>query len=168
MSIGKISMQTNYLNPTSFLVSVKRLPNVVFFTQRAILPSVSMSAVTTPTPLKNIYNVPDHLEYAELDLSFIIDEDMNNYLEILRWMEGIATPEKLSQYDRLQKSEEGIRSDIVVVLTNSAKNPHIEIRYKDAFPLTISPISLDITPSDVQYPEATVTFRHNGFEITQL
>lgn len=161
-------MQTNYLNPTSFLVSVERLPNVEFFTQRAILPSVSMSAVTTPNPLKNLYNVPDHLEYAELDLSFILDENMNNYIEVLRWMEGISTPETLSQFDRLKKTKDGIVSDIVVILTNSHKNPHIEFRFKDAFPLTISPISLDITPGDIVNPEVTVTFRHNGFEVTQL
>lgn len=163
-----MNMQTNYLNPTSFLVSIERLPNVEFTTQRAILPSISMSAVTTPNPLKNIYQVPDHLEYAELDLSFILNENLDNYIEILNWMEGLATPDSLSQFDRLKKTKDGLKSDIVIIVTNSHKNPNIEFRFKDAFPLTISPISLDITPGDIVNPEVTVTFRHNGFSITQL
>ena len=83
-------------------------------------------------------------------------------------MEGLATPESLSQFDCLKNTRDGLKSDIVIIVTNSHKNPNIEFRFKDAFPLTISPISLDITPGDVVNPEVTVTFRHNGFTITQL
>jgi hypothetical protein len=159
-------MITNYLSPTSFVVSVSRMPNVEFFTRRAIIPGVSMTPAERPSPIKNLYEVSDRISYAELDLSFIIDEDMANYIEVLNWMEGIGTPDSTDQFANLQKSKDGTRSDISLIINNSSKNPNIRFDFKECFPISLSPISLDVTAGDIQYPEATVTFRHNGFSIS--
>lgn len=156
-------MITNYLSPVSFVISVERLPNVEFFTQKATIPGISMTPVAQPSPLKTLYNTPDRLEYAEFDLSFIIDENMDNYIEILRWMEGLGNPESTDQFRNLDKSKFGIVSEITLLIQNSNRNPNIKFTFKECFPINLSPINLDVTQPDVFYPEATVTFRHNGF-----
>ena len=157
-------MITNYLSPVSFVVSVERLPNVEFFTQKAVIPGLSMTPTTQPTPLKTLYNIPDRLEYQELDLSFIIDESMKNYNEILTWMEGLGTPDSSDQYKNLKETKFADRSDITLLIQNSNRNPNLKFTFKDCFPINLSSISLDVTQQDVFYPECTVTFRHNGFK----
>lgn len=156
-------MITNYLSPISFVVSIERLPNVEFFTQKATIPGLTMTPSVQPTPLKTLYNTPDRLEYAELDLSFIIDESMNNYLEVLRWMEGMGSPESTNQFANLKDSKYGTVSDITILVQNSNRNPNIKFTFKECFPINLSPVNLDVTSQDVFYPECTVTFRHNGF-----
>ena len=156
-------MITNYLSPISFVVSVERLPNVEFFTQKATIPSLSMTPTSQPTPLKTLYNTPDRLEYAELDLSFIIDESMDNYFEILSWMEGMGNPESTNQFKALKESKYGVSSDITLLIQNSNRNPNIKFTFKASFPINLSSVILDVTQQDVFYPEATATFRHNGF-----
>jgi len=161
-------MITNYLSPLEFVVSVKRLPNVQFFTQKASIPSLNINPVDRATPFKMLHETGDKLTYGELNLSFIIDEKMNNYLEIYNWMLGIAFPEEFDQYKNLEESEYGTRSDISIVVMNSHKNPNIEVSFKDCFPISLGDVMLDTTSTDVQYPEASVTFIHNGYTIKQL
>ena len=77
-------MITNYFSPLEFVVTVKRLPNIEFFTQRTQIPGVSATPVAKPTPFNTMYETPDKLVYNNFDFSFIIDEKMNNYLEVYR------------------------------------------------------------------------------------
>ena len=167
MSTGK-SMITNYLSPLEFIVNVQRLPNVKFFTQRTSIPNVSVAPIEKPSPLNAIYEPGDRLRYGDLNFSFIVDEDMSNYLEVFNWLKGLSFPENNDQYQNLQSSQEGLRSDISIQILNSHKNPGIQIYYYDCFPTDLSEIPLDTTQSDIVYPEANVVFRYNYFEITKL
>lgn len=157
-------MITNYLSPTSFTVTIDRIPNVEFFTQKVNIPDVNGAPVETQTPLGRIFDTPDTLNYGDLDLSFIVDEDMKNYLEIFRWLEGMGSPDNQSQYQNL-KDQDGLNSDITVLVNNSHKNPNVVFRFKDCFPTSISSIALDITSSDTVYTEATATFRYTNFTV---
>jgi hypothetical protein len=161
-------MITNYFSPLEFVVTVKRMPNVQFFTQRATIPSVTKQPIDKPTPFKTIYETGDLVTYSELNLSFIVDEYMNNYIEVFNWIKGLTFPENFEQFKRLSESEEGLRSDISIVVKNSNKNPSIVIDYYDCFPISLSEVLLDTTQNDIIYPEATVTFQYNYFSISQV
>jgi hypothetical protein len=161
-------MITNYLSPLEFIVTVKRLPNVQFFTQRATIPSVTKQPIDKPTPFKTLYETGDLIRYSELNLTFIVDEQMNNYIEVFNWIKGLTFPENFNQFKNLSESDEGLRSDISIVVKNSNKNPSIVIDYYDCFPISLSEVLLDTTQSDIIYPEATVTFQYNYFSIAQV
>jgi hypothetical protein len=161
-------MITNYFSPLEFVVTVKRLPNVQFFTQRATIPSVTKQPIDKPTPFKVLYETGDVVTYSELNLSFIVDEQMNNYIEVFNWIKGLTFPENFDQFKNLAESEDGLRSDISVIVKNSNKNPSIVIDYYDCFPISLSEVLLDTTQSDIIYPEATVTFQYNYFSISQI
>lgn len=161
-------MITNYFSPLEFIVTVKRLPNIEFFTQRTQIPGVSASPVEKPTPFNVMYETPDKLRYDNFNFSFIIDEKMNNYLEIYNWIKDITFPQNYNQFKSINESKEGLISDISVLVLNSTKNPSIKITYKNCFPISLSEITLDTTAQDLIYPEATVTFQYDYYEIEQI
>jgi hypothetical protein len=161
-------MITNFLSPLEFIVTVKRLPNIQFFTQRATIPSVNIQPINKPTPFKTIFETGDNITYSELNLSFIVDEDMNNYIEVFNWLKGLSFPENFGQFKNLKESEDGTRSDISVLVKNSHKNPSVLINYYDCFPISLSEVLLDTTQSDIIYPEATATFQYNYFSIEKV
>jgi len=161
-------MITNYLSPVGFTAHVSRLPNVEFFAQRAIIPGVNIQQVEHPSPIHRLYEYGDRLNYNELDLSFIVDEDMNNFLEMLTWMEGIGSPSSTDQFKNLEESKDGIRSDISLVINTSSKNANFRVTFYDCFPTSLSPISLDVTSSDITYPECSATFTYNYYKIEKL
>jgi hypothetical protein len=161
-------MITNYFSPLEFIVTVKRLPHIEFFTQRTQIPSVSATPVEKPTPFNIMYETPDKLRYENFNFSFIIDEKMNNYLEIYNWIKGITFPQNYGQFKEINESKEGRFSDISVLVLNSNKNPSINVTYRNCFPISLSEITLDTTSSDLIYPEAIVTFQYDYYEIEQL
>jgi hypothetical protein len=157
-------MITNYLSPANFIISIDRIPNVEFFTQTLAIPDVSTSPVEVANPLKALYATGDRLAYGDLDLSFVVDENMENYLEILNWLEGVGTPDSTDQYKLLQQGE-GLVSDIRVLIMNSHKNPNMEFVFTNAFPTGISSLELDLATSDITYPKASVTFRYDDMKV---
>lgn len=163
-----MSSSTNYLSPASFIVKISRLPNVEFFTQKVEIPDISSSPVEINSPFSPHYMAQDKLQYADLSLSFLIDENMENYLEIFDWMKGLGSPQNLEQYKSLAESAEGIKSDISVVVTNSHKNANMNFKFFNCFPTSLSGVQLDVTASDIQYPEATVSFRYDYFTVERI
>ena len=161
-------MITNYLAPTSFIVTVARMPNVEFFVQRASIPALTMNPVGVASPIASLYSTPDRISYSDFDLGFIVDERMENYLEILRWMEGLGSPESTDQFKAIETTKDGTVSDISIVVHNSHKNPNIKITLKNCFPISMSSVNLNVATTDVQYPEVTATFRYDTFEIEQI
>ncbi len=161
-------MITNYLSPLEFVVSVKRLPGVQFFSQTVNIPSVSIAQVDQNTPFKIVPVPGDRLTYGELPLSFIVDESMSNYIEVYDWLRALSFNEEFPQFDGIKTSEYGILTDISIVIMNSHKNPNIEIQFRDCFPVSLSDITLDTTQTDVIYPQATVSFTFRDFIITKI
>ena len=161
-------MITNYLSPLEFIVTVTRLPNVEFFMQRASIPGISSNPVSHSTPFNPVFEGGDKLNYDDLNLSFIVDENMSNYLEIFNWIKGYSFPENHNQYKNISESQNGLKSDISIKVLNSHKNPTVLIDYKDCFPISLSEVVLDTTQSDLVYPEATATFKYNYFNVTSL
>lgn len=159
---------TNYLSPISFKIVIERLPNVEFFTQNVAIPGLSMTPAPQVSPLHQLYETGDRIDYADLDLSFIADENMNNYQEILRWMEGLGTPEESKQRFDIKKTKAGERSDITIIVENSTRNANLEFVFTDAFPTALGGVQLDVTSTDVQYPVITVSFRYNNMRFRQL
>jgi hypothetical protein len=157
----------NYLSPTNFSVSIQRLPNVEFFTQKTGVPGLTAAAVEMNAPTNPFYEVPQNISYSDLDLTFIVDENMNNYKEVLNWMEGIAGPESTDQTKSLLAAAK-FKSDIILTITNSHKNPHVQFTFKDCFPTSLGGINFDVNVQDVSYATCSVTMRYDTFTMQQL
>lgn len=158
-------MQQNFLSPTGFKFTIKRLPNVSFFVQAATIPGISMNVTESPTPFTSIYFTGDKLTYDQFTVTVRVDEYMDSYNEIFDWMIGLAKPESFDQYKNLKNSTDGLYSDATLTVLNSRKNPAIEVSFKDMFPVSLGAIELDATESDVNYKTCDITFQHNGHSI---
>tara|TARA_B110000503_G_C7107335_1_gene396502 strand:+ start:667 stop:1155 length:489 start_codon:yes stop_codon:yes gene_type:complete len=157
-------MITNYLSPIGFTVHVARLPNVEFFTQRATIPGVTMEPAALASPMSNLFAVGDRLQYQDLDISFLVDENMENYAEAFNWMEALTSPENFDAYTPLENGEYGLSSDIKITVLNSNKNSNMVFTYLNCFPLSLSPINMDVTATDITPPEVNMSFRYDRFK----
>lgn len=168
-----MSTQTmlNMLSPLNFKFTLKRAPNLNFFVQKINIPGISLPKVDTPNPLIKIPLSGDHLEYDELDVTFKVDENLQNYLEIHNWVRSLGKP-FFEEYANLSKKAiytgEGLKSDIVVTVLTSQKNPNYEFVFKDAHPISISSISFESTDESVNYIEATARFVYTIFDIVKV
>lgn len=160
---------TNYLSPASFDISIAKMPNVEFFAQQVSIPSVDSQGASFESPLKTLYNVTDKLVYGYLEVNIIVDENMNNYREILEWLEGMGSPEtRGDQYNRKKEEVSSYYSDITVIVHNSKKNPNKRFVFKNAFPISIGPIDLDIRQETITYVTSNVVFRYDNFVLEDI
>ena len=77
---------------------IHQLPKVEFFTTAANIPAISLGELVIPTPYKSIPILGDNLTFDNLSISFIVDEELQNYRTIHDWMIGIGFPKSRQQF----------------------------------------------------------------------
>ena len=82
--------QLDYSSPTQFRFILNQIPKVQFFVQTANIPGISLGEAVIPTPYKDIPYVGDKVTYESLNVQFLVDEHLENYIEIHNWMVGLG------------------------------------------------------------------------------
>ena len=72
----------DYSSPTQFRFLINQLPKVQYFTVSANVPGITLGEATYATPLKDIPLPGEKLTYDDLSITFIVDENLENYIEI--------------------------------------------------------------------------------------
>lgn len=162
----------SFLSPLGFRLQVKKLPHVNFFVQAVDIPSITLGTADAETPFVKLPFPGTRLTFGNLQVTFKVDEDMKNYIEIYEWLKAIGFPDNFAQYTNIAgaalASGEGVFSDITLIVLTSAMNPNLEVTFMDCFPVDLSSLQFDSTSADVQYLTATVTFANRRFDIKPL
>lgn len=162
----------NFLSPLGFKFQVKKLPTTNFFTQQVYIPGIAINPTEFINPLVRIPYSGEHIDYDDLQISFKVDEDLANYIEIQNWLRGLGFPDSFEQYAELENKPKmsgmGLVSDISLIVLSSSKNPTFDIVFRDAFPISLSGFTFDTTPSDVDYIEARASFRYTSYSINPI
>ena len=170
----------NYMSPLGFKLVLTKTPKVDFLCQSANIPSISMGTAIQPTYLKDIPVPGDKVLYDDLNVRFLVDEKMENYLAIHKWITGLGYPESIGQYRQLKKDDKRTDrrvndsadplyfqySDATLQVLNSNYKPSVLINFKDAFPVSLSTLDFDVTTRDYNYFTAEVTFKYTIYNIT--
>lgn len=165
----------NFLSPLNFRLVLQKAPLLNFFLQSASIPGLTFAGnVTMPTPLIDIPIPGEKLVYSPLTVSFMVDEDMANYLEIFNWMVSLSAKD-LQPFARYQPqtaiesdATKRDRSDIKLMILTSSKNPNIEVNFTDAFPSQLGELNFNTTSNGVNYLESSVTFEYVKYTISMI
>ena len=170
----------NYMSPVGFKLILTKTPKVDFLCQSANIPQISMGTAVQPTYLKDIPVPGDKVLYDDLTVRFLVDEKMENYLAINKWITGLGYPQSLGQFKQLKTddnrtdsrvSDDGDPlyfqySDATLQVLNSNYKPSVLINFKDAFPVSLSTLDFDVTTRDDSFFTASVTFKYLIYNIT--
>ena len=159
--IDRTTTKFDYASPIQFRFKMTKLPLVEFTVQTANIPGIALGSTSFETPLKDIAGVGDKVTYQTLDVSFLVDENLNNYKEIHDWITGLGFPQDHKQFKTLQGtgadrfpgttsstaatgtsipqplSEGGIYSDATLTVLNSKNIAKTEIRFQNVFPISL-------------------------------
>ena len=170
----------NYMSPLGFKLILTKTQKVDFLCQSANIPQISMGTAVQPTYLKDIPVPGDKVLYDDLNVRFLVDEMMENYLAIHKWITGLGYPESLGQFSQLKKDDRRTDarvsdaadsryfefSDATLQILNSNYRPSVLVNFKDAFPTSLSTLDFDVTTRDYAYFTAEVTFKYTIYNIT--
>ena len=179
----------DYASPTQFKFQIQKLPKVEYFCTAVNLPSLTISEVRQPTPFVDVPLPGTTLTYGALNMSFLVDENLENFQEIHGWLRGLGFPESYSEYaggldagaDRAPSSKASVSSepgkvkfgapsqaayfsDATLIILTSKNNPIKEVRFRDVYPVSVGELQYDQQAGDVQYLTSTVQFNYRGYD----
>ena len=190
--IDRTPSKFDYASPIQFRFKMTKLPNVEFFVQTANIPAITLGETSIETPLKEIPIPGDKIRYSSLDISFLVDENLNNYKEIHDWITGLGFPEDHKQFKNLlttgsdrfpgttsstaatgtsisqATSDGGTYSDAILTVLNSKNIAKTEIRFQNVYPTSLGGLSYDIKSGDVEYITVNASFSYMYYDIVQI
>ena len=190
--INRTPDKQDYASPVQFRFKCTKLPLVEFFVQSVNLPGINLGSAQQTNPLYDIPLPGDKITYESLDLSFVVDENLNNYKEIHDWILGLGFPSNHTQFQELQTAgsdrfpgstkstaatgtnvpqplnEGGIYSDATLTVLNSKNIAKTEIRFENLYPTSLGSLNYDVRATDVDYINASVSFNYMNYDIVQI
>lgn len=174
--------ELDFLRPNGFRFQIANIPNVSFFCQAANIPQISTGSPEYQTPLSNIPFPGDKLQFGELLIRFLIQEDMANYIELYNWLSGMTFPEKHQQFTdyveqqsyrspsvrKNAKETTALTSDATLFVLDSNNNPNVKITFIDAFPISLEGLDFDIQQGAADYFTGIAGFRYRTFKIESI
>ena len=180
----------DYASPTQFKFQLLKLPKVEYFCTSVNIPGVTLSNVDIATPLKSIPVPGTILNYGDLEMSFLVDENLENYREIHGWLTGLGFPRDHKQAKTLVDAAKDrfptggksdaitdagkvtgspmplgpVFSDATLNVLTSKNTANIEVRFSDMFPVALSGLNFNQQANDVDYLSASVTMKYKIYE----
>ena len=187
-ALARQPTELDYADPTKFKFSITKLPEVEFFTTQANIPGINLGESIFPTPFKQVPVMGDDLTFDNLEITFLVDEKLENYREIHQWLVGIGFPKARTQFSSFRKDEsqtfptvESVKGDVTnpgtpsgiqamfgdatLTIMTSKNNPVVEVRFSDLYPVALSGLSFNQQEGDVTYLTATATFTYKLYEM---
>jgi hypothetical protein len=152
----------NILADNNFHFEILNMPYVSYMSQTFELPGVQLGLAIRPTPVVDQRVPGDKIDFDNLNIEFLVDEDLRNYLEVWKWIMYLGAPRSTMQYKNLveQKSPYTRESDISLNITSNKFNIKETITFYGCFPVALSGILFNSANTQIEHPTATASFAY--------
>ena len=166
----------NYLSPVGFKFVITKAPKADFFSNSASIPGINLGFALQTNYLRDIPVAGDKLTFEDFTLSFFVDENLENYMEVQNWLRGLGYPDSVEEFIDLKKDDTytpdpsaknalNEYSDATLIVYNSSFNEIVKVKFRDVFPVSLSTINFDASVGDIDYVTADATFKYSIYDI---
>lgn len=149
----------NFLAPTGFKLDLDIFAGVDFFCQQANIPDMTLPFTEVPTRFRSFpIAAAGGIQTGDLNVTFIIDEDLNNYMTIQNWIK------KNGLYEEHSDSEAEYSNGRLQIATSNYKIAAY-VFFENLFPVSLTDVKFDVADTEVDYFTADVTFKYTTFEL---
>jgi hypothetical protein len=151
---------TNFLQPTKFLMTFPEITDAVYFCQKANIPGVSLDSPVHVTPNLDLYVSGTKITYNTFDMDFLVNEDISAWLEMYRWLVELSSIEKSYNMRKNKQS--------TLTIMSNQNNPKMRVNFINIFPVSISSLDFDTTLSADEHIMASASFRYDYYTIEKV
>ena len=152
----------NFLSPVGFKFILGKHPKVDFLSMSANIPDINLATQIQPSYLKDIDVPGEKISYGDFSLTFLVDENMENYSILHKWIKRLGFAATTEDYQKLITDKDGQRdpkeafSDGTLQILSSNFQPIVQVKFVDLFPIALSSLTFDVSEPDIQYFTAEV------------
>jgi hypothetical protein len=173
--LTRTPQNTNLLQPTKFLLTFSRLPNVQYFCQSVNLPGVSVGQSILNFPSVDVYTPGNKITYNNLNVSFTVDEELKTWKEMYNWFRSFASPDGTEERNRLSAlqnqgkiSQKPWYSDATLTILSSLNNPILRVEFVNIFPVSLSDLQFDTKMSADDIITADAMFVYDQLKFVDI
>jgi hypothetical protein len=167
----------NILQPNKFILNFSRAPSMQYFCQSVSIPGIALSEVPQTNPFVDVYLPGEKAIYDILNVTFLIDEELQAWKEMHDWIRAMTFPFDFNEYkslNQLNRIAGGIQkpkpqySDASITVLASSNLPYYRFKFYDCFPTSVSAFILSATDSPDTTMSADASFRYSYYDIEKL
>ena len=138
----------NFLNTIGFKFVLASYPKVAHFAQTVNIPSMNLNIQNQPTPFRGL-PMEGFIEYEPLTLSFLVDENLENYLILHNWIRALGTPdggnERAEFRLKMQQlfGNNDLYADATLMVLNSNYQHNFDIVFEDLIPTGLNALEFN-------------------------
>ncbi len=155
MENGDLDFNQSQVNRFEFVFS--NLPNITYTLNEVQLPGLTMSNPEVQTIFNNVPFGADASTFDPLSISFLVQEDFANYLEIHDWMRAISFPDSFEDRQDLIRFE-GTNHFGFLTINDSYNRPIYRFHFHNIIPSSIGALGLQASDSNDIFANATFNY----------
>ena len=170
-AINRTPQNTNYLQPTKYLLTFDRIGAVQYFCQEINIPGVNLGQTSSPTPLYDLPIAGNKVTYNSLNIGFTVDEAMLSWKNLHDWFRAIASPKSFADRSNLTAIQNAYKSssltsysDATLTILSALNNPIVRIQFYNVFPISLSDIKFDTKESADEIITGQASFAFEYFD----
>lgn len=154
----------NYLLPSKASLDIIGAEQFSINVQTFKVPRIYGYVAEQATPMYMRPLPGNKLSYGLLEVSFIVTENIQSWLDIESWMRGIYAPERTEEYINKKLYLE----EAVLTSYTSANNPLMRFKFHDIFPVRLDEISFDVTETNAEAVKCRAEFAFLRYDIEKV
>lgn len=164
---NRSNCNTSYLSGINFQLMIYDLPEVSFNCQSAGVPSISITTAVQPTRWNAIPHPGDELNFDDLSIRFLVDENLKNYMTVHKWLRFLSHPESVKDFSLIKGDDydQKTYSDAVLFIQDSNFQRKIKVVFYDLYPVSLGPLAFDATYTDTNYISVDAVFKYTYYKL---
>ena len=176
----------DFARPTQFRFDLLKIPNTQYHITEANLPGIAFGGdAVLNSRYTSMPFMGDTLDFSPMELTFLVQENLQNWREIYDWMIGIGFPKSPTQFaDAITEAQQDgaykepvngelknpnvLTSDATLTVLTNKNNPVIQVEFKNMYPTSLSGLTFNTQDTDASPMTATITMNYDFYEIRTL
>ena len=152
----------NLAKSTNYKLNIHVLPETIFWLTTCNLPTLSQNEVPIPDPVLGFrYKPTNTTTIAPMTVTFLVDEDYSNYMEILDLMYKAAGPDMSKRY---QTGEVTGSDGSLHILSNNKNVSEVVFTFHNLFPTILGELQMTNESPDPMLTDLTLQYDYMSYQ----
>ena len=152
----------NLAKSTNYRLNLQVLPNTLFWLTTCNLPTLSSNEVPIPDPVKGFrYRPSNTMIPAPMNVTFLVDEDYANYMEIVKLMWSASGPDASKRYGARQPTG---TDGSLHILSNNKNVSDIVFTFHNLFPTILGELQMTNESAEPLLTDLTLQYDYMSME----
>ena len=152
----------NLAKSTNYRLNIHVLPETIFWLTTCNLPTLSANEVPIPDPVHGYRYLPTNTStVAPMTVTFLVDEDYSNYMEILDLMYKAINPDVSKRY---KEGEVMVSTGSLHILSNNKNISDVVFTFHGLFPTILGELQMTNESPEPMLTDLTMQYDYMTYQ----